>query len=562
MHKVTPKLLVFGGLILSFVSILKILDGGVNAKISSTSTYFGRTVYNHAIKDELKPANATLIDKSKMSTVISGSYLTGMSSTQSMAITDKYIIVMQADVKGDNDSHMLVYDKTSAHKLDRNISFKFGHANGITYDSKRKELLIVDEKKVHRVNAVDFSYLGSKTVTNSDGSKEYTITGIAYDSINDRYYMSSGKKIYTVTPSTFKLYNHMSSDHVQVNQDMGYYGGYMYRVVWAKDDAEKRGNFNANDNILLQFAADGSSFKSYYTRNPGCEMESVAFDGGKPYILYNACDGEKWTSKKFIIVTISDAAVLRGLYHQYKLTYDANGGSWSGNAPSVTNQYVGLVSTLTSAKPVRNGYDFLGWSKQKTATSVDYVVGDKTVLKKYGEANGDLALYAVWREIPKPAPQSNTDKKEETPTKIISMNANGGFIQDDGDAPVEPVVIFQLADPVVAPNEDDYKRDGYVLNGWSTVENPTEDDVIYKPGEEIDLPTTDDSSDIMLYAQWSVDETPNVAEPGEQEEEEEQLPKTGPVETAWLLLGLFAVATGGFLWLRSCTELYGISKKV
>lgn len=579
MHRMTPKLLVFGGLILSFVSILRIIDGGANAKISSTSTYFGRTVYNHTIKDELKPANATLIGKSKMSTIISGSYLTGMSSTQSMTITNDHIIIMQADVKGNNDSHMLVYEKAGRHNFLKDLTFKFGHANGITFDSKRNELLVVDEKKVHRVDASSFKYLGSKTVTNSDGSKEYTVTGIAYDSINDRYYMSSGKKIYTVTPGTFKLYNHMSSDHVQVNQDMGYYGGYIYRVVWAKDDAEKRGNFAANNNILLQFAADGSSFKAYYTSQPTCEMESIAFFAGKPFILYNACDGTKWTSKKFVVMAVEDMTTLKGVYHQYKMSYNANGGSWSGSAPSATNQYVGLTTTLTSVKPVRSGYDFLGWSKSNKATTASYVVGDKTVLKKYGEADGDLVLYAVWKAKPKATTTTqqntgtqNTTKQNsatqnttttQTPTTIVSMNANGGQAKDDKETPVEPVVVTQHAEPIVAPTADDYERDGYVLDGWSTVENPTEDDVIYEPGEEINLPTTDNSSNVVLYAQWAVDETPDVAESSEKrEEEKEELPKTGPVETAWLLLGLFAVATGGFLWLRSSAELYGISKKV
>ena len=70
------------------------------------------------------------------------------------------------------------------------------------------------------------------------------------------------------------------------------------------------------------------------------------------------------------------------------LSYDANGGE---NAPGKEVEYQGAEVTVSDKKPVRKGYDFMGWAETADATTVGYYPGDKYLL------NSDSVLYAVWK---------------------------------------------------------------------------------------------------------------------------------------------------------------------
>lgn len=72
----------------------------------------------------------------------------------------------------------------------------------------------------------------------------------------------------------------------------------------------------------------------------------------------------------------------------YAISYNANGGSGAPNSQSV---YANISYTLSSTKPTRTGYTFLGWSTNSSATTASYQPGQSVT------PNGNLALYAVWR---------------------------------------------------------------------------------------------------------------------------------------------------------------------
>lgn len=73
----------------------------------------------------------------------------------------------------------------------------------------------------------------------------------------------------------------------------------------------------------------------------------------------------------------------------YTITYNANGGS---GAPSSQTKYYGKDLTLSSTKPTRDGYTFLGWATSSTATSATYQPGGTYT------ANAKATLYAVWKQ--------------------------------------------------------------------------------------------------------------------------------------------------------------------
>ena len=333
-------------------------------------------------------------------------------------------------------------------------------------------------------------------------------------------------------------------------QDLGYYNGYIYRVIWA--ESGRNGNFPVDSNVLLQFAADGSSYEAFYLKNPACEMESVAFDNGKPYFLYNACNGKARQSGRFAIVTTNDTTTMSKMYHRYTVKYNANGGSWSGSAPSANdNNYVGLASTLTKSKPTRNGYTFLGWAKKKDAKKASYSVGDKVVLRKYGASDSNLTLYAVWA----------------TSEKVVYFNENGGAGGEETITTADPVIIL--------PDNEDVAREGYIFKGWSEKEEPGNDDKVYEAEAEYVLPGAEET---VLYAVWELDSRPIEevscapddldcicsldAESAECKGSGlKSLPKTGPGEIAIMIVAITSVITGGLYWFRSQKELQDIQKK-
>ena len=75
------------------------------------------------------------------------------------------------------------------------------------------------------------------------------------------------------------------------------------------------------------------------------------------------------------------------------LTYNANGGSGAPSAQSATiyNATTNYKFTVSSTKPTRTGYTFLGWSTSASATSATYSAGSSITLSE-----SDI-LYAVWK---------------------------------------------------------------------------------------------------------------------------------------------------------------------
>jgi uncharacterized repeat protein (TIGR02543 family) len=71
----------------------------------------------------------------------------------------------------------------------------------------------------------------------------------------------------------------------------------------------------------------------------------------------------------------------------YDVTFNANGGS---SAPAKQTKTYGVPLTLSSTKPTRANYNFLGWATSASATTATYKAGGNYT------ANSDATLYAVW----------------------------------------------------------------------------------------------------------------------------------------------------------------------
>lgn len=152
----------------------------------------------------------------------------------------------------------------------------------------------------------------------------------------------------------------------------------------------------------------------------------------------------------------------------YKVSYNANGGS---GAPSSQTKWKDQTLTLSSTKPARSGWTFMGWGTSASDTSANYSAGGSYT------SNAAITLYAVWR-------------KQLT----LSYNANGG-----SGAPSNSSAYIYNATTGKAFTISSTKptRTGYTFLGWSTSASATS--ATYSSGGSITL-----SANVTLYAVWSI----------------------------------------------------------
>ena len=157
-------------------------------------------------------------------------------------------------------------------------------------------------------------------------------------------------------------------------------------------------------------------------------------------VSFNANGGS--VSPTSVIVTAGNSATLPTPAKKYTLSYNANNGSGAPSSQSVSVSckgwstsntassasyscgssykpttnitlyavwYSNGSATISSTKPTRSGYTFLGWSTSSSASSASYSSGSSISI------SSNTTLYAVW-------------KKNPTTSYTVNYNANGGSV--------------------------------------------------------------------------------------------------------------------------------------
>ena len=75
------------------------------------------------------------------------------------------------------------------------------------------------------------------------------------------------------------------------------------------------------------------------------------------------------------------------------LIYHSNGGSFSDGITRQFDMTAGAATTLITVRPSRDGYTFVGWSKNSSSGTAEYSAGQTVTL------NNETTLYAVWEMI-------------------------------------------------------------------------------------------------------------------------------------------------------------------
>ena len=156
---------------------------------------------------------------------------------------------------------------------------------------------------------------------------------------------------------------------------------------------------------------------------------------------------------------------------QYVISYNMNGGSGS-----IANQLKnhGQDITLSSTKPTRTGYDFLGWNTNSGATTATYQPSQNY------SANANLPLYAIWKakQVTVTFYRNNDGNDTTTSTQTFTYGVSGQSFSNKN-----------------------WSRNGYTLLGWS--ENRSATDKQYSTNSSVDPNwIIQKSPKVNLYAVW------------------------------------------------------------
>lgn len=232
-------------------------------------------------------------------------------------------------------------------------------------------------------------------------------------------------------------------DGAQTNYGMSATSGGVTKVI--SSFGTKRSSGSASFTGTYSISGNGSAtktitvtFKNYEENSQGTVTESATKN-----VTFNV-SVPAWTS--------------------YTIKYNANGGS---GAPSNQTKWKDQTLTLSSTKPTRTGYSFLGWSTSSTATTHTYSAGGS-----YTD-NAAATLYAVWKAN----------------TYAVKYDANGG-----SGVPSSQTKTYgkTLTLSSVTPT-----RTNYNFKGWSTSASATS--AMYSAGGSYT-----NNAPITLYAVWEL----------------------------------------------------------
>lgn len=299
--------------------------------------------------------------------------------------------------------------------------------------------------------ASDFGYATIRdwlnaTSTNYSDYTSFNFKATAFSSA-EQAIMSKVTCDNTPADSTLSIYN---------TQD------YVYLISESEYNANKSviGGATGTDYATIQ----GQRGYYWYTRT-AIKPNSVKYVAGTS-VAYSNTEYSKVLSnmcgiRPMIKIDLGSSLVKKYAAPAYTLTYNANGGS---GAPS---QQTGAVNyTISSVKPTRSGYTFLGWSQSSSATSATYKSGDSITV------SANTTLYAVW-------------------VKNSSTTYTVNFYTSRGISPASQVI--SAGKKVTKPT--DPTSIGFAFGGW------------YKESycaNKWDFDNDTVQSNITLYAKWTI----------------------------------------------------------
>lgn len=327
--------------------------------------------------------------------------------------------------------------------------------NGYSSYSSKVENVVTTTIKTNMLNRFGYTFLGWST-NSSATSASYTPGSTISLSSNTTLYavwksaqpVSTGNSntvniafaeqawYYKFTPSSSGEYTFESTGSIDSKVTIYKADG---TEIGSDDDSGESSNFKKTLSLTSGTTYYIKAFA--YSSKTGTYSFKVTKNTPASYtVSFNANGGS--VSPTSVIVTAGNSATLPTPAKKYTLSYNANNGSGAPSSQSVSVSckgwstsntassasyscgssykpttnitlyavwYSNGSATISSTKPTRSGYTFLGWSTSSSASSASYSSGSSISI------SSNTTLYAVW-------------KKNSTTSYTVNYNANGGSV--------------------------------------------------------------------------------------------------------------------------------------
>lgn len=327
--------------------------------------------------------------------------------------------------------------------------------NGYSSYSSKVENVVTTTIKTNMPNRFGYTFLGWST-NSSATSATYTPGSTISLSSNTTLYavwksaqsVSAGNRntvniafaeqawYYKFTPSSSGEYTFESTGSIDSKVTIYKADG---TEIGSDDDSGESSNFKKTLSLTSGTTYYIKAFA--YSSKTGTYSFKVTKNTPASYTVnFNANGGS--VSPTSVIVTAGKSTTLPTPTKKYTLSYNANNGSGAPSSQSVSVSckgwstsntassasyscgssympttnitlyavwYSNGSATISSTKPTRSGYTFLGWSTSSSASSASYSSGSSISI------SSNTTLYAVW-------------KKNPTTSYTVNYNANGGSV--------------------------------------------------------------------------------------------------------------------------------------
>ena len=304
------------------------------------------------------------------------------------------------------------------------LTIKYNNANIIGeakyyFKSTVKGTSNINVKRCTLSNNI-FTCDGNTTTIEKDTWYQSSSNQITSNQINISYTTTGKAKVTARTVDKSNNYSESTKDFT-INK---------YTITFNKEPADKIGGGTINITKSC-YAISGQS----------CSITSPTIEKtGYTIIGWNTnknATTSTWNinTSKSILSSATYYPILKA--NIYTITYNANGGSGGPSSQSYKYAPNGNIY-LSSDRPSKTGYTFMGWSESPSATSASYSPG-----QWWGTHNANnYTLYAVWKKNQVPPTLTYTpsaSRKQESGTKItLTCKDNSGTgmkearIEDNG----------------------------------------------------------------------------------------------------------------------------------
>lgn len=189
--------------------------------------------------------------------------------------------------KDDSKSIIKVFDLNSYKEILTINGGSLGHANDVTYNSKKNEIYVISASGSSRLNIFDgnnFRYksfvdlnMPVRSITYLDDLDKYAVRLVTAGYILDNEFNSN----------KFPFIIGMNAEYDVGRQGWAYYNNLIYYTNWSW--VRKGGD---GSNSILVYDLDGNRIEEYLTGNNIGEIEDIAFYKDKMILGFNCYDGK------------------------------------------------------------------------------------------------------------------------------------------------------------------------------------------------------------------------------------------------------------------------------